>query len=425
MLKKKIILGISTLLLFFALPQLAQAASEQDLVTNQGEVIPYDGRDKDFQAPSRLGNQDQSQREKIPLLDNVKPLQGVQPRTVLGNDDRVQVTNTTTFPYSAVVFVVAAYANGESFVGSGALVSPDAVLTAGHVAFDPDLKQWAQTITVYPALNGTDAPYGHATATKMISVSGWTNDLNSQHDIAILRLNDPIGVKTGWFGITSSVDAAETLFTAGYPTDKPRQTMWRTSGKILSMTTDNIFYDLDTYPGQSGSGVYNQDNQIVAVHAYSQDTQNFGTRLNPSVLAWIQDDLATVHEVYRLYNPNSGEHFYTENGVETDQLRAIGWSYEGVAWYTPGTGVAVYRLYNPNTGDHHYTTSLGERDNLVRVGWRDEGVAWQAATKGTATYRLYNPNAQVGTHFYTVNEAERENLIHMGWRDEGIGWYDL
>ena len=41
---------------------------------------------------------------------------------------------------------------------------------------------------------------------------------------------------------------------------------------------------------------------------------------------------------------------------------------------------AMYRLYNPNSGEHFYTGSIEERDMLDRVGWNYEGVAWTAPT---------------------------------------------
>ncbi len=66
--------------------------------------------------------------------------------------------------------------------------------------------------------------------------------------------------------------------------------------------------------------------------------------------------------VYRLYNPNTGEHFYTVNEVEYEYLQSVGWNDEGIGWYGAGSGEAVYRLYNPNAigGDHYYTKSRGE-----------------------------------------------------------------
>ncbi len=130
----------------------------------------------------------------------------------------------------------------------------------------------------------------------------------------------------------------------------------------------------------------------------------------------------------RLYNPNSGEHFYTANGAEKDYLVSLGWKYEGTGWTAPAySGTPVYRLYNPNAGDHHYTTNAAERDNLVRVGWKDEGIGWYSNELGTTTlHRLYNPNATgAGAHHYTVNAAEATNLQNLGWKYEGTAWYGL
>lgn len=69
--------------------------------------------------------------------------------------------------------------------------------------------------------------------------------------------------------------------------------------------------------------------------------------------------------VYRLYNPNSGEHFYTTNLTEQTVLVKAGWRYEGVDWFAPTNyKIPIYRLYNPNTGDHFYTGNSVERDSL-------------------------------------------------------------
>lgn len=71
--------------------------------------------------------------------------------------------------------------------------------------------------------------------------------------------------------------------------------------------------------------------------------------------------------MYRLYNTNSGEHFYTKTLSERDHLRSVGWRYEGIGWQAPADGKPVYRLYNPNAGDHHYTLNAGERDHLKKL----------------------------------------------------------
>ena len=130
--------------------------------------------------------------------------------------------------------------------------------------------------------------------------------------------------------------------------------------------------------------------------------------------------------MYRMYNPNSGEHFYTGNVAERNHLIDVGWNYEGVGFKAPKkSNTPMYRLYNPNAGDHHYTSSVAERDHLVSVGWNYEGIGWYADdNKQIPQYRLYNPNATgAGSHHYTSNVAERNHLISIGWNDEGIGFY--
>ena len=131
--------------------------------------------------------------------------------------------------------------------------------------------------------------------------------------------------------------------------------------------------------------------------------------------------------MYRLYNENSGEHFYTGSVEERDFLFNAGWQYEGIAWNAPTqSGAPVYRLYNPNSGDHHYTMSEEERDMLVAVGWQYEGVAWNSASPSNLPmYRLYNPNADCGSHHYTGSTEERDYLVSLGWHYEGIGWYGM
>lgn len=124
---------------------------------------------------------------------------------------------------------------------------------------------------------------------------------------------------------------------------------------------------------------------------------------------------AGVTEVYRMYNRNSGEHFYTSNAAEKDALKAATWVYEGVAWTTDSTGsTPVYRLYNPNAGNHYYTVNAAERDALVRMGWRNEDVAFESGGD-TAVYVAYNPNSPIGNHNYTTDTTEQNSLIGQGW----------
>ena len=135
-------------------------------------------------------------------------------------------------------------------------------------------------------------------------------------------------------------------------------------------------------------------------------------------------------DLYRLYNPYTGEHFYTPDTNERDSLVKVGWKYEGVGWSAvTDEGDPVYRLYNPYApgGDHHYTIDKNEYDELQKLGWKGEGSSWESVTAhdmmGYRVYRLYNPNAATGAHHYTTDADEAKALAAAGWKDEGTGWF--
>ena len=54
----------------------------------------------------------------------------------------------------------------------------------------------------------------------------------------------------------------------------------------------------------------------------------------------VSDDptLSEPVNMYRLYNPNSGEHFYTASEYERDHLVSVGWTYERIGWVAPKGG---------------------------------------------------------------------------------------
>lgn len=131
--------------------------------------------------------------------------------------------------------------------------------------------------------------------------------------------------------------------------------------------------------------------------------------------------------MHRLYNPNSGEHFYTAVDSERDHLVSLGWHNEGEGWTAPKTSnTPVYRLYNAYGGEHHYTMDASEKEWLVSLGWNYEGIGWYSDdAKTVVLYREYNPNAFANNHNYTTSWSEHSYLVSIGWRDEGTAWYGV
>ena len=159
----------------------------------------------------------------------------------------------------------------------------------------------------------------------------------------------------------------------------------------------------------------------------------YNTEVEGATTKYLVVSLTAANPMNRLYNPNSGEHFYTANIKEKEALVALGWNDEGYGWVAaPTKGAteeqAVYRLYNPNAGDHHYTMDENEVKTLKAYGWKDEGTGWYSANTGdkVAVYRQYNPYANgAGSHNYTPNKAENDYLVSLGWTPEGTAWYGL
>lgn len=136
--------------------------------------------------------------------------------------------------------------------------------------------------------------------------------------------------------------------------------------------------------------------------------------------------------LFRFYNTLTGEHFFTSDEKEKNDLLAnSAWKAEGHGWTTPEhSDYPIYRLCNPNNGDHHYTLDKNEYDTLQTLGWVGEGVGLYSAGETeegiVQLYRLYNPNEKgAGAHHYTADENEKDTLVKLGWNYEGIAWHGL
>lgn len=173
----------------------------------------------------------------------------------------------------------------------------------------------------------------------------------------------------------------------------------------------NMVYELDF---DKFDGLYPVTNSLTS---FPLTESSFQTQIKPNAPT-------NLEYMYRLYNPNSGEHFYTASQNERDTLVTYGWMYEHLGWIASKTGSPVYRVYNPNAGDHHYTLDSNERSTLIRLGWIDEEIGWYSSNdKAQPVYRAYNPNAEAGSHHFTTNGSEIQALVAYGWSDEEIAWY--
>jgi V8-like Glu-specific endopeptidase len=215
-----------------------------------------------------------------------------QMEVIIGTDDRVQVKNTTAVPWKRIVHLQIEAANGSRFLGSGALIGPRTVVTAGHCVYLHTAGGWPRSITVSPGRNGASRPFGQARAIGFRTVKGWKDDRKRDYDYGAIIL-PPNAIKMNppsAFGFASLSDAAlkgSKLNTAGYPGDKPAGTMWYHGRNATSVTPRTIVYDIDTMGGQSGSPVWTVQNGkrvLAAIHTNGSPRGNSATRITQPVL---------------------------------------------------------------------------------------------------------------------------------------------
>lgn len=206
---------------------------------------------------------------------------------VIGVDDRIQITATTSIPWRWICALRIKAKDGSNWIGTGWLVGPRTVITAGHCVYIHDRGGWVSSIEVIPGCNGATRPYGSGTATAFRSVTGWTSSRNRNYDYGamILPSHKAYGNQLGYFGYASLSESSLlnlTLNLSGYPGDKPSGTQWFHARKTASVTARTIVYNIDTAGGQSGSPVWrylNGQRHAVGIHTNGSPSGNSATRI--------------------------------------------------------------------------------------------------------------------------------------------------
>lgn len=221
--------------------------------------------------------------------------------TVHGPDNRIQIQNTASYPWRAHASLLITARDGSRWIGTGWFIGPHTLATAGHCVYIknsgvPGRDGFVRSVQVMPGRNGAVLPYGSVTTSRVRTVAGWANTGNPDFDYGAILLNTDLGNTTGTFGFgaySNSTLRSTTVNISGYPGDKPAGTQWYHWNRVAATSSRRVFYDIDTFGGQSGSAVYrivNGSRYGVAIHAYGGAVTNSGTRITKPVfdnlVAW-------------------------------------------------------------------------------------------------------------------------------------------
>lgn len=258
---------LATVLLTTSSPAL-QAVADDEPASNPLEVSPV-GVDASGQP---LTWQPQDAAATVP--ESSETVAGYKPdsiesapNSIIGGDDRVRLTDTTTYPNSAIVYI----SKGGKPYCTGWMISADTLVTAGHCVYNYERKEWTSGLEYSPGANGSERPFETATAAQRWTDDAWIKKNDPRRDWGLVKLDKPLGDRTGWFGLAwRSGDYKDTgTELRGYPYDKNPGELWGMSGTVTESHGNQLCYLMDTYPAQSGSPLYMPDGAFaIGIHAY-------------------------------------------------------------------------------------------------------------------------------------------------------------
>ena len=213
--------------------------------------------------------------------------------STIGADERTRIHETSKFPWRTICHLRIFARTGEEFVGTGWMIGPRTLVTAGHCVFMPELGGWADRIEVSPGRNGQDRPFSTISTNKFHSTRGWTVEGQREQDYGVIWLPEDQAVpEVGTFGYAifeTPKLAGGYVNLAGYPADQDAgTTLWWAARRSLKVDRDILFYDADTAAGQSGAPVWRLDPSsgrrvVVGIHTNGARTGNSAVRINQRV----------------------------------------------------------------------------------------------------------------------------------------------
>lgn len=211
-------------------------------------------------------------------------------RNIIGTDDRTRVKDTTISPYSSIVRTEVSFKGGNS-LGSGTVIGKNTILTAGHVA--ARFEREAAKGYVFPGKNGSATPFGK------FQVKAAYRLKYQDIGIFIVAPNEKgqsVGDVVPRLKISQTASVGDSIMLPGYGGDKGGQ-QWESIGKITEEDGSNWYYTADATPGNSGSPILNQRNEIIGVHVYGFRDCNGATKTVGSAYDFVKQYLDSDTQV--------------------------------------------------------------------------------------------------------------------------------
>jgi V8-like Glu-specific endopeptidase len=240
----------------------------------------------------------QAKPHKIPhknrrILPIESPLTSLASLEECGDTDLTSISLKSS-KYRAVCRIVSTFSGNQKRYGSGCLIHPLWVLTAGHVVFNtgPDpTKPLAKSVNMAPSAEGGVNPYGALDSDDFRVFPGWTTSPSPSNDLALVRIPN----QTLYSRVQSTIPLSlatdsQDIVLVGYPV-RPTVLAYRNDGDGI-LSGNLLEYRLNSESGMSGGPVI-RDLAVVGVHGYGT-CPNSGLAITQKVLDWIKSILGEM-----------------------------------------------------------------------------------------------------------------------------------
>ncbi len=210
---------------------------------------------------------------------------------VLGEDTRNKAQNPLDYPWNMSGKMVMHYRTAmgkvRAYIGTGILVQESHVLTAGHCLYDQTFG-FPEVVEFMPGRRQGSTPRKASATQLIVHPDYYRSTRNSYADIGMFLVDHPLGRDLAYAALYPLPDDKYPRWgtIAGFPGDRDAgKNMYYASNEVNIDTGDNrrLVYQIDTYGGQSGSGITfkHQDLRVcIGIHTTGNTYENSGVRIN-------------------------------------------------------------------------------------------------------------------------------------------------
>ena len=195
-----LILAIILLLTGSCLP-IASATSNENTDLSDYTWINEDGEIFVLPEPARIGlTHSPGSPPSVQMQTDFIPSE-ITPSSVIGTDGRYEITNTSTYPHSAIAFLTL-YFPGLTTYATGFFVRSNIILTAAHNITNHEAGELTM-MTIQPGGPNSNLLSTTITRSRIYVPAQW-NNVNAEYDYAIIVLPSyEIGNLTGSLSLSA------------------------------------------------------------------------------------------------------------------------------------------------------------------------------------------------------------------------------